>query len=225
MGKGVVMMTAVAHWVAALPGAASMAVVWPEYALVIVVAGGLWIALWRRPWRWLGLVPVGLGVIAALLASRPDILIASDARTVAVRLADGSLGFLRDPADDYTAQIWLQRDGDARAPEKAIAGESQDVRCDELGCIATLASGQSVAAVSHIEALAEDCAPADILVSPVPVGRNCGAKLVIDRFDVARNGAYAIWLGSEPTIETVEGERGRRPWSKPRRRNRINNAG
>ncbi len=38
MGKGVVMMTAVAHWVAKLPGAASVAVVWPEYALVIVAA-------------------------------------------------------------------------------------------------------------------------------------------------------------------------------------------
>ncbi|HEY4123773.1 MAG TPA: ComEC/Rec2 family competence protein, partial [Rhizomicrobium sp.] len=44
MGKGVVMMSAVAHWVAKLPGAASVAVVWPEYALVIVAFGGLWIA-------------------------------------------------------------------------------------------------------------------------------------------------------------------------------------
>jgi hypothetical protein len=46
-----------------------------------------------------------------------------------------------------------------------------------------------------------------------------GPKLVIDRFDVARNGAYAVWLGKRLRVETVEENRGMRPWSaKPARR-------
>jgi competence protein ComEC len=226
MGKGVVMMTAVAHWVAKLPGAASVAVVWPEYALIIVAIGGLWIAFWRRSWRWLGVVPVCAGIIAALFAGRPDLLIARDGKTIALRLPDGSLGFVREPADDYAAEIWLRRDGDARDIQAALANPRQGVRCDELGCIATLASGDTIAAISRNEAL-EDCASVDVVVSAVPTRRRCvGPKLVIDKFDLARNGGYAVWLRSQPAIETVEGERGQRPWSqqvRTRTSRRVNN--
>ncbi len=114
MGKGVVMMTGVAHWVAKLPGAASVAVVWPEYSLIIVAFGGLWIAFWRGSLRWFGLVPICLGLIATLFVARPDLMIDRDAKTIALRLPDGSLGFLREPQDEYAAEIWLRRDGDAR---------------------------------------------------------------------------------------------------------------
>jgi hypothetical protein len=42
---------------------------------------------------------------------------------------------------------------------------------------------------------------------------------VIDRFDVARNGAYAIWLGKDLRVENVRQTRGDRPWNVwPRRR-------
>ncbi|HEX4861048.1 MAG TPA: hypothetical protein VFV07_07405, partial [Rhizomicrobium sp.] len=45
-------------------------------------------------------------------------------------------------------------------------------------------------------------------------GRHCNApRMVIDRFDVAREGGYAVWLGAALRVETVEGERGRRPWA------------
>jgi competence protein ComEC len=219
MGKGVVMMTAVAHWVAALPGAASVAVVWPEYALVVVAAGGLWFAFWQRSWRWLGIIPVLIGIIAALCATRPDLLIARDAKTIALRLPNGSLGFLREPADTYSAEIWLRRDGDAREVVAALAKPGQGVRCDELGCVATLTNGQTVAAVSRYEALSEDCASSNIVISAIPTRRRCkGPRLVIDRFDLSRNGGYAIWLTDTPYIETVEGERGQRPWSQPIRK-------
>ncbi len=219
MGKGVVMMTAVAHWVAKLPGAASVAVVWPEYALVIVAVGGLWIAFWQRSWRWLGIVPILIGVAAALSATRPDLMIARDAKTIALRLPNGSLGFLREPADTYSAEIWLRRDGDARETDAAIAKKAQGVRCDELGCFASMANGQTVAAVSRYEALTEDCASSDVVISAIPTRRRCkGPRLVIDRFDLSKNGGYAIWLKDTPRIETVEGERGQRPWSKPVRK-------
>jgi len=73
-----------------------------------------------------------------------------------------------------------------------------------------------IAAPSRIDALAEDCANARIVVSAVPARRFCkGPKLVIDRIDIARAGGYAVWLGEPLRVETVEAERGRRPWSAP----------
>jgi competence protein ComEC len=77
-----------------------------------------------------------------------------------------------------------------------------------------------IAAAARPMALAEDCETASIVVSAVPTRGLCaGPKLVIDRFDVARNGAYAVWFGKPLRIENVRDRRGERPWNVwPRRR-------
>jgi competence protein ComEC len=71
-------------------------------------------------------------------------------------------------------------------------------------------------------ALGEDCATANIVISASPTRHLCsGPKLVIDRFDVARSGAYAIWFdGETPRIQTVRDVRGERPWNPQPRHHR-----
>jgi competence protein ComEC len=214
MGKGVGVMLAIAEWVASLPGASAMLPFWPMATLALVTFGGLWIALWRGVWRWLGLAPVAAGLSLALLAVPPDILIARDGGDVAVRLANGNLTLLHAPKDDYAAETWLKRDGDSRLPAQAIGVVKNGIRCDSDGCTARLPSGLLLAQSSRIDALRNDCEEAAIVVSAVPTRHRCkGPKLVIDRFDVAKNGAYAIRFGSPMTIETVNETRGERPWS------------
>ena len=62
-------------------------------------------------------------------------------------------------------------------------------------------------------ALPEDCRNADLVVALVPVKRNCRAKaLVVDRVDLRRNGATAIWLGPSIVLDTAKDRRGDRPW-------------
>ncbi len=214
MGKGVGAMLAIAGWVASLPGAATVVAVWPEAALLVVVAGGLWIALWRRNWRWLGLGPIAAGLLLVALARPPDVLIARNGADVAVRLANGRLALLAAPKDEYAAGQWLARDGDSNLPEAAVATASDGVRCDADGCVARLPNGELLAASARFDALRTDCAAADIVVSAVPVRHACrGPRLVIDRFDVARNGGYAIRLRGTGDVQTVRVSRGRRPWS------------
>jgi competence protein ComEC len=219
MGFGIAVMLRMGRFVSGLPGAISTVPAWPMSALVLISLGGLWIFLWRRSWRWLGLAPLLAGVALALGTHGPDLLIARDAATVAVRGGDGVLRFVYAPSDDYSADQWLKRDGDGRASADAIATAKDGVRCDGYGCIARMRDGTSIAVVKRVDALAEDCTHAAIVVSAVPASRDClGPKLVIDRFDVARTGGYAIWLGAGPNqeiVETVEGERGERPWSAP----------
>jgi competence protein ComEC len=214
MGFGIEAMLAVGRWVSALPGAVSVVPAWPVSAIVLISFGGLWLAIWRRNWRWLGLAPIAAGVLAALLARLPDLLVSRDATTVAVRNADGLLKLVRPARDNYSADQWLKRDGDERAPDGAVADLKDGVRCDAYGCIARGRDGTVIAASSRVEALAEDCTRAAIVVSAVPTRRKCvGPRLVIDKFDIARAGGYAVWLGNPRTVETVEGERGARPWS------------
>ena len=63
MGLGCGAVLAVARFIAGLPGASILVPQWPVTALALLAAGGLWLALWRRPWRWIGLVPAGLAVV------------------------------------------------------------------------------------------------------------------------------------------------------------------
>jgi len=212
MGWGVHVMTRIAHWVASLPGAADFVRAWPASALVAIVFGALWIALWRPRWRWLGLIPVASG-FALIFSSVPaDVFIERDAKAIAVRGVDGKLSILGPHPDEYTASQWLQRDGDKRR-----VGEARmDAHCDLTGCVATAKNGKVVALSLKPEAVIEDCAKADILIAAVPVRRGCdGPELVLNRFDVLRGGAIALTLDKdEVKIETVAVERGNRPWTK-----------
>jgi competence protein ComEC len=216
MGKGVAVMMDIAHWVADLPGAGTVVPAWPGWCVAAVMGGGLWIALWRQNWRWLGFVPIAAGIAFSMAYTPPDILVARDIRTVAVRQDDGKLALVRRVTDDYAAQNWLRRAGDARTPDDAIGGPG--VKCDAYGCLARL-RGMLIAVDDRAEALAEDCANATIVISTVATRGLCkGPKLIIDRIDVARNGGHAVWLGEKLRVETVEGERGQRPWSAPQYR-------
>jgi competence protein ComEC len=216
MGFGIGVMLAVGRFVSGLPGAVSTVPAWPIGALALLSLGGLWTALWRKSWRWAGLAVVAIGFGWALSTRGPDLLIARDAATVAVRGKDGALRLVRPAADDYSADEWLKRDGDGRDSGRAVATRADGVRCDAYGCIAAGRDGTRIAIASRIEALEEDCARAAVVISAAPADRHCiGPRLVVDKFDVAREGGYAIWLGQPLRVETVEGERGRRPWSAP----------
>jgi competence protein ComEC len=214
MGWGIDAMLAVGSWVSHLPGAVSVVAAWPIAALVLLSFGGLWTALWRGAWRWLGFIPATAGIAMTFLARPPDILVSRDADMVALRGADGRLVLLTAPSDEYSAADWLKRDGDARLADDVVATAKDGVTCDAAGCVAHAANGMILAAPVRPEALADDCAMATIVVSAVPTRHRClGPKLVVDRFDVARNGATAIWLQDGIAVRTVKNERGDRPWS------------
>ncbi|HEY3778060.1 MAG TPA: ComEC/Rec2 family competence protein [Rhizomicrobium sp.] len=213
MGLGIAAMLAIGRFVSGLPGSVTTVAAWPVVALVLISFGGLWIVIWRNKWRWLGLAPALAGLALVLLARPPDLLVARDGQTIAIRGGDGKLHFPRRIADEYSASEWLKRDGDGRAARNAIAGAKDGVRCDAFGCIAQI-RGHTIAAVSRADALREDCANAEVVIGDLAMRRACrGPKLVIDKFDVIRNGAYAVWLGNRFIVETVQEVRGNRPWS------------
>jgi competence protein ComEC len=215
MGLGINAMLAVGHWVAGLPGAVSIAPAWPASALILISLGGLWCAIWRQNWRWFGLVPAALGVVLAYGFQAPDLLIARDGETAALRVTSGRLMFVRRARDGYVAAEWLKRDGDARDPLQAIAKPSDGVRCDSSGCIAYAASGEILAFPSRVDALEEDCSRADIVVSAVPVIGPCRhPSLTLQKHQIEAAGGFAVWL-SPFRMLSVQAARGVRPWSQP----------
>src|SRR5262249_41671897 len=75
---------AVAGWPYALLHASAM----PAAALGAVVIGGLWLCLWRRRWRFLGLVPIAVGMLYPLYTTLPDFMVTADGKQWAARLDD-----------------------------------------------------------------------------------------------------------------------------------------
>ena len=204
LGQGIDVMLAVGRFVSGLPAAISLARAFPAAALGLMTLGGLWLAIWRRSWRWWGLVPVFAGLSWALLAPAPDILVAPDGRSIALRADDGRFYFPRPPKDSFAAARWLERDGDGRDP-KAVPAIG---RCDASGCVVKGPDG-IIAMPLLPQALAEDCAQAAILISAVPVKNRAGPKLVLDSIAIAKGGGYAITDGKAQSVREWRGER---PW-------------
>jgi competence protein ComEC len=201
-------MLASGRWVAGLPGAVSLAPAMPLSALLLMALGGLWVLLWRRGWRWWGAAPILLGVGLAWSAPRPDMLVAGDARTVAIRGSDGLLHFVKKPADKFAARDWLRRDGDGRDLKDAVGVPG--MKCDGVGC--ALPGRVLIAVSQRPEALAEDCARAQVVVSAAQAPNCKGPVVVIDQNGAADGQGWRITLSSPPTAQSVRGERGMRPW-------------
>ena len=217
MGTGIDLVLGVAHTVAAWPGAVWLLPPMPTVGLVLVALGGLWLCLWRRAWRFAGIAGIAMGFATIALERPPDVLVDGAGRLLGVR-ADGGLMISSSRVARITASQWLRHTGYAAAAAwpangRAIGG----LRCDAVGCIYRSGS-HVVALVKDPRALAEDCGAATVVVSILQVRGRCpSAQTVIDRFDLWREGAHAIWLGADGVrTRSVAAHQGKRPWA-PRR--------
>ncbi len=215
MGWGIEAVIRVAETVAGWPGAVKLLPVAPLGGLAAISLGGLWLCLWRRPWRVLGLCGFAVGAALMFSGQGPDVIVDGQAKLFAVRQADGELVLSSRRRARFAGEMWLRRDGQAVSHDWPSHGESEDgrLRCDGLGCIYR-AEGRVVALVNDPRALVEDCGLASVVISLVPVRGNCGsAEVVIDRFSIWREGAHAVWLDEdEVRVESVAAKRGTRPW-------------
>jgi competence protein ComEC len=215
MGWGIELIAAIARMVTSWPGAVVVLPAMPLSCLLLVTSGGLWLIIWQRRWRLWGLAPICAGLLGIALVRPPDLVLAGDAKLIAALGADGSY-MLQGKPQKINVETWTRR---AAASEAGIPfpkrGSSADgaLSCDVVGCLYR-ARGRIVALLRDPQALDEDCRIADLVISLEPARRRCRAATpVIDRFDLWRGGAHAIWLDPGGiTVETVDAWRGDRPW-------------
>lgn len=212
-GIGIDAMTWIAYAVARLPGATLTVAAIPLSAFLFMLAGGLWLLLWRTRWRMLGVAPVAIGLILSPTLERPDLLVGRDGKLVAARVDGRSLSALPAPRSLFELSRWLEADGDSR-PAKTVA-LARGFSCDSASCTA-LFKGQRLAVTHHPSALPDDCARASILVLGMDRPKGCLRPLaVIDPAAIRRLGAHGVVISKTGVrVETVAGIRGERPWSK-----------
>jgi competence protein ComEC len=211
MGWGIDWMTAVSTWVASLPGSLWRVPAFGAAPLLICTLGLVILCLLRTPLRLAGAVLITAAVLMMIRAPQPDILVAADAETVAVRGSDGKLGIVRWSNDTFAMREWLAADADPRGvKDESLAN---GIRCDDAGCIARLHDGQLVAVVRTAEAFEEDCLRAVVVISARQVPASCPA-LVIGRRDTERAGALALRrVHAEFEITPARPPTYNRPWA------------
>lgn len=210
----------IAHGAANAPGAIASLPAMPDGAFGLMVAGGLWLALWRSGCRWMGGAPIAVGAIWALSTPPPDLLVTGDGRHLAFRSANGNVALLRDRTGSYVRTTLGENSGaeDALGPISA----APDARCSLDLCMIDVASNvrrwrivatRSPYFVPWPQMIAA-CEQADIVVSDRRLPAACAPKwLKLDRIGLQESGGVAIHFGSG-RVTSVR-HRTDHPWVSP----------
>jgi competence protein ComEC len=217
MTGGVELLLAIAHWAAALPGSSLRIGLLPTSLLVLFSLGGLWLALWRRPWRWLGALPCAAAILLALLHRPPDLLVDPRLDMAARRTADGRLVLAEWRRHGLVKDGWLRGEGVRLAERWPRPGDPpvDGIACDAAGCTVRLGA-KVVALVRRMDAFSEDCRLADLVIARIGPERCAGPARLIGPRALLRSGGLAIGLdGGRLTVRTVAEGRGDWPWAAP----------
>lgn len=211
MGKGLEMVLLISDWVATFPGAHVVVAQPPVSASILLAAGAATFCLLAGSARWLGVALVTTGLLlVAIPQEGPDLLIERTAANVALRNPSGELVPAQARRSRFAVEKWLQVNGEEITP--AVAAKRPGWTCTKARCTATV-KGKSVAYLMG-EGPATECTGIDILIARFPLRHACPAVPVrIDRFDVWRKGAYAVYIKpAEIRFETARDAQGNRPW-------------
>ncbi len=213
MGWGTSAMLAVAEEVARWPGATQAVPAFGPGPLLAFSAGLLLVTLWVSPLRWVGLLPIGAGLLWAAVEVRPDIFVDRGGAAVAVRGTDGRLAVAGRSLGSFTLSQWLRADGDMRDVEDRSLRRGVD--CDRRRCLLQRENGKVVVLVFDPAAFAAACAPGTIVVGARYAPRDCAARAdaVIDRGVLDAGGAAALIEGAPPILLTDRSPAMNRPWT------------
>ena len=187
----------------------------PLAAYAVMMAGGLWLALWKHSVRHLGIVGILVGIWLAWQAKLPDIWVAGEGNLAAVRLANGSYALTPGRAQKWERSRVAQWSAKETTtwPDHGVSTDRR-LSCDGLGCVYRPPSGHTVALLRQADALADDCRNADVIVADMWLPRACaGPDIKIGRGERRDNGGYAVWFErAEIRVKTVGAQRNGRPW-------------
>lgn len=222
MGIGVEGVLIVAAWVAGFEHASLPVPMIRGWTFALLVAGLIVFVALRTALRALalvfaGLAGIGLAGLGPAVQHVPDLVVEPSGRLALIRHADGRYRILAlgNPSR-FTLQQWLPALGDDRAPNDTSL--RADIACDRAGCVGRLADGRQVALVTRLEALREDCARADIIITPLAAIPGCAGRRVLDRVHFDRHGATRITsrTHAEWRAETALDPQRDRPWRRPK---------
>lgn len=218
VGKSLELLLAIAHFVAARPGAVTMLPPGMSWSFALFIAGMLWLALWTGRVRLWGMVPAAIAICAMIAAPTPDILVTGDGHHVGITGQGRDLLVLRAGRGDYMRDSLLElagMEGDLRTIEDWPAA-----RCSADFCTLAIVRGgrRFVLLMARTREYVDDmdlaaaCERADIVIAGRRLPFSCRPRMLkADRTFLAQTGGITINLASG-RIRTVAEGQGRQGW-------------
>lgn len=215
MGLGTDWVLAVAEFVAGLTGAQSYIAAPPGWVLPVLALAAGAAVLSRGAFRSAMVVLVLAAFAGWGLSSRPALLIAPDGALVGLMTPEGRA--LSKAAPSFTAEGWLEADGDDATPKEAAAragfrGQKGLRRADWQGRALVHLTGKAA-----LDNLAKACRDGALVVLDTAAPKGAGGDCrLYDTRALARSGALSFDAAGQR--RSAEAEAGRRLWTDPPRR-------
>ncbi|OYX63454.1 MAG: metal-binding protein [Novosphingobium sp. 32-60-15] len=217
-GKALEFLLAIAHFVAARPGAVTMLPPVEPWSFGLFVTGMLWLALWTGRIRLWGAIPAAIAVTVMIFAPTPDILVTGDGHHVGITGQGEDLLVLRDGRGDYMRDSLLElagMEGQLRPledwPAARCSADFCTIAINRNGKRFTLLMARTREYIDDME-LESACERADIVVADRRLPWACRPKMLkADRTFLAKTGGITINLASGK-IRTVAETQGRHGW-------------
>ncbi len=218
LGQALGLLLKLAHAVSAMPGSVVALPVASGWAFALAVAGGLWIALWRTRWRWLGTPAVMTGLCVMLIAPAPDLVVTGDGRHAGIAMGHG-MALLRDRAGDYMRTTLSELSGTDAEP-LALADQPA-ARCGRDMCVTVLEKGGRRWRIAATRSgypvpwtqLVALCGRVDIMIADRRLPVACQPRwLKLDSTVLQRTGGVSLRL-DPPMVRMVRRPGDRHPWS------------
>lgn len=212
-----------AHVIADQPGAVTQMPAMGLGSFLLFAAGGLWLALWRRPIRLAGLVPATIGAMQLAFLALPDIMITGDGRHVGINdPATGALLVLRDSRSQFVRENLAESAGSSGEPR--LLARWQAARCNRDFCVATMERGGRnwhlliARGRDNVpeRALAAACERSDIVIADRWLPSSCRPRwLKADRAYLSRHGGLTIDLERREVRTVAQGQGAHGWWRRP----------
>ena len=217
-GQGIAAILALAHAVSGLPGAVTMMPAMPIWAFGAFVVGALIFGLLTTAVRYCGVALCGIGIIAMVMAPRPDILVTGDGKHLALVSAQGDVALLRGRAGDFVRGMIFEKAG---SDTEAIRIEDwPGAQCTADNCVVTLTGAdrswtllatRTRNPIPSME-MGAACKRVDIVVSDRWLPISCRPKWIkADRRLLAQSGGLAFYLDAQRVVTANENSR-HLPW-------------
>jgi competence protein ComEC len=216
--KAIKLLLVLAHDVAGQPGAMALLPSVPTGAFAAMIAGALWLLIWRGRIRLIGAGPMIAGLIWAIIAPAPDILVTYDGRHVVIRDDAGQFAILRPRSGDFVRQALSER--------AAYSGDLEDLdtarrtKCSADSCLVRLSRGgrdwQILMIRSRHKIKWQDivlaCKNSDLVVADRVLPLGCRPRWVrVDPPFLAKTGGLAISL-NPLSVHMTKSARTDHPW-------------
>lgn len=184
-GFGIGLILEIARIVAGMGGSVVLVPSGHAAVLPIFTVGCLLLVLWIGKFRFVGVLIAMIGLIVWVGSNRPAILVAENGKLFGVMTENGR-ALSKGKGDSFSANSWLENDGDAAAQKEAGAREY------DPSVLAQVKDGEQVGSL---------CASYRVVLAPDIKSAPITDCLVIDADMLERQGSVAIYF-KDNRVET-----------------------